>query len=187
MADHELRVLVHPEVRRAFASQEHRITGGYDDGLPEQVSSFSDRIDAWAELVRGHHAIADPIDLAQGWRSEDARIAFLDEARSLESDLKITLGSAWSVDVSPEPGVSVVRLMGEYSSEWPLWIWEGGTGSEDWPMLSDQMHLRLKAWAIEAEPDLRNHNSGPEPHVTEHLARDLRRELGPRFILKVLD
>jgi hypothetical protein len=49
------------------------------------------------------------------------------------------------------------------------------------------MHLRLKAWAIEAEPDFRHRSSGPEPHVTERLAGDLRHELGPRFILKVLD
>ncbi len=187
MIRHELRVWVHPQVRRVFADQEHRIFGGYDEGLPEQVSSFAERIDAWAGLVRGHYAMSDTIDLARGWTAEDARISFIDEARSLESDLQLALGRKWSVDVSPEPAVSVVRLMGEYMCEWPLWNWEGGTGPEDWPMLSEQMHLRLKAWAIEAEPDLRNRNSGPEPHVTENLARDLRHELGPRFILKVLD
>jgi len=181
MVNHELRVNVHPELRRAFAKQEHWVTGGYDDGLPEQVSGFAPRIDAWAGLVREHFAIADLIYLARGWRSEDARIAFVDEASNLQSDLKVALGRAWAVDVSPEPGVSVVRLMGEYWSEWPLWNWEGGTGSEDWPMLSDELRRRLSAWAVEAEPD----HAPPAAGVTERLAHDVQRELGPQFVVEV--
>lgn len=184
MIAHQLRVWVHPEIRRAFANQEHRILGGHDDGLPEQASRFAARIDEWAGLVRDHYAISDPIDLAQGWTSEDARGAFVAEATRLEADLRLALGRRWSVDVSPEPGVAVVRLMGECSSEWPLWNWEGASESRRWPMLSDRLRRHLTQWAIQAEPD---HVPQPDPVLTERLAHDVRQELGPRFLVEVRD
>ena len=182
MVAHELSVGVHPEVRDVFANQEHWVTGRYSDGLPEKVSTFAPRIDAWAGLVRDHYAISDHIDLALDWRSEDARTTFIDEASSLGADLQAALGRRWSVRVSSEPGVSVVRVMGEYSSAWPLWNWEGGTDPEDWPMLSIELRHRLSAWALEAEP---GHGRDPDAEETERLAGDVRRELGPRFVVKV--
>jgi hypothetical protein len=187
MVRHELRVAGNPLTGEASIWQEHRLTGTSERGLPPIARVIGPRIDAWGRSLLGNYSWEDRVDLALGWSSEEARLEFLEESRRIDRDLASLVGGAWSVAVSPEPAVTVVRLMGEYSSEWPLWIWEGGTGSEDWPMLSEQLHQRLKAWAIEAEPDLRNRNSGPEPQVTEQLARDLRRELGPRFILKVLD
>ncbi|MTB87223.1 hypothetical protein H9L21_07325 [Aeromicrobium senzhongii] len=84
--------------------------------------------------------------------------------------------------VQRSPGVNEVRLMGEYGCDWPLWTDDGGSDRSDWPMLSDAMAERLRAWAVEAEPDHRvNHLPGPDPEVTQRLLRDLRRELGDRY------
>jgi hypothetical protein len=184
MADHELRVSVHPDVKAVSASQEHWITGAYDDGLPQQVADFAARIDAWAGKVRDHYdSSVDSVDLARGWAAEEARAAFIEEAEALETDLTAALGPDWTVVVSPEPGVSVVRLMGEYWCEWPLWNWEGGTRPDDWPMLSEQLRDRLSGWAALAEA---GRGPGPDADLTERLVRDVRRELGEGFIVEVL-
>jgi hypothetical protein len=156
-------------------------TGLEEPGLPAAAADLEPRLSAWADLVREHYAWVDGVDATAGWRDEDMRRWFVVEAGELSRDLLRSLGRGWRVYVSPEPGVNVVGLAGEHFSHWPLWVRDGGTEPEDWPMLSPSMLERLERWAELAEPD---RYPGPAPDVTQKLRVDLARELGPRFRLR---
>ncbi|MCL3837044.1 hypothetical protein [Aeromicrobium duanguangcaii] len=138
-------------------------------GLPRGCEVVGPELDAALDLLGDAYRAARTLepDVTVGWRDE--------------LSLRRRLGGDWDVVVNRSPGVNEVRLMGEYGCDWPLWT-DGGTDRDDWPMLSDALADRLRAWAVDAEPDHRvNHLPGPEPEVTQGLLRDLRRELGDRY------
>ncbi|MET0928417.1 MAG: hypothetical protein ABWX74_02815 [Aeromicrobium sp.] len=153
-------------------------TGLESEGLPAAARDLSARLSGWSELLRDHYAWVDDVDVTRGWTDEDVRREFVHQADELQIELSTVLGTSWTVDVSPEPGLACVRLMGEYGAHWPLWVADGGTCPESWPMLSAAMVERLERWAELADPD---HYPGPETSTTETLRRDLARELGDRF------
>ncbi len=96
----------------------------------------------------------------------------------------MTRPRAFEVDVEVEPGANEVRLLGEYSCDWPLWGRGGGSDADDWPMLSAALVERLTAWGEIAEPD-----SGrlPDPAETRRLVIDVQSELGDRYHVRSLD
>lgn len=93
------------------------MTGTYEPGLPPIARVIGPRIAAWGRSL-GHYSWEDRVDLALGWDNEAARLEFLDESRRIDRRLDSLLGGEWSIEVSPEPAVTVVRLMGEYSCDW---------------------------------------------------------------------
>lgn len=153
-------------------------TGTETRGLPPVAAGVGRLLRDWAELPRDHYAWVDDVDVTQGWSDDDVRREFVIQTDELRSELQLLLGRGWSVDVSPEPGLTCVRLMGEHGAHWPLWVSDGGTCPDDWPMLSATMVGRLEQWAVLADPE---HDSEPDPVVTETLRGDLSRELGDRF------
>ena len=182
MAEHQLDISVSLWSGQVSIWQEHLVDGTYERGLPPKTQDMGSRMTAWARLSQEHFTWAKDANYAQGWDAEGPRQEFFRESRGIAESLKKVLGRSWEVRVSPEPAVTVVRLMGEYGCEWPLWAYGGGTGPESWPMLSDQLRDRLLAWAVQAEPD---HLPRPDPDVTARLARDLRSELGSGFLVEV--
>lgn len=155
-----------------------RQTGLEHEGLPSPVRGFHARLTEWSELARDHYSWVDDVDVTQGWTDDDVRREFVHRADELRVALARVLGRQWDVDVSPEPGLACVRLMGEYGAHWPLWVADGGTGPEDWPMLSASLVERLEAWAVLADPE---HYPGPTLVETATLRGDLARELGENF------
>lgn len=156
------------------------------DLLPSRVQHLHDR---WIELqavVRAHVSAEsfDTTDLASRWDDEPARLRVLAGLDALEQELCDALGPEWDLRISREPAVTEVRMLGEYGCTWPLWIRDGGTGREDWPMLSDRLADHLTQWAVLADPDS---DRRPPPELTERVVRDLRRELGDRYLLTMVD
>jgi hypothetical protein len=149
-------------------------TGAETEELPQGAAVLGPRLSDWADLVNEHYTWVDDIDATRGWRDEDARRQFVVEADDLGHQLRRALGRGWQVHVSPQPGLTVVSLAGEYFSDWPLWVTGGGTGPESWPMLSPAMIERLTQWAELAVPD---RYPGPAPDVTAELPG----QIGPTF------
>lgn len=158
--------------------------GSEHDGLPDGCQAAEAPIEAaLALLARSYRPThPDALDVTAGWADESDRLAFLDRVAAIDDALRRALGASWQVSVSREPGVTEVRLEGEYGCEWPLWVHYGLSDDDDWPMLSDGVRQRLRAWAREAEPD---RMGDPDPEATERLLRDLRAELGDRFVVDV--
>jgi hypothetical protein len=156
----------------------HETTGLDSEGLPAGARRFEDGLSVWSELARDHYSWVDHVDVTRGWTDDDVRREFVSQADEMQVWIAEELGTGWDVQVSPEPGVACVRLMGEYGCDWPLWVASGLSGPDDWPMLSSAMVARLERWAALADPD---RYPGPDDATTEKLRRDLARELGDRF------
>lgn len=150
--------------------------------LPSAVQHLHGRWVELQSLVCAHvsEESFDELDLASRWDDETARLHVLAGLDALEQDLSEALGPDHEVRISREPAVTEVTMAGEYGSTWPLG--GGTTGREDWPMISDRLADHLTQWAILADPDS---DRRPPPDFTERVVRDLRRELGDRFLLTV--
>lgn len=147
-------------------------------GLPDGCADGVAELDAAVALLTDAYRPVefDELDVTLGWRDDSSRLEFLDLVDRAERKLQGRLRGGWVVRVRRSPGVTEIRLMGAYGGDWPLWTHEGLSAAEDWPMLSEALADRLRAWALEADLD-----PGPEPEVTDDLLRDLRAELGARF------
>ncbi|MCD9197826.1 hypothetical protein [Aeromicrobium wangtongii] len=153
-------------------------TGAETEDLPAPAQALWTQLYDWADLVHDNYVWVSGLDVTRGWRDEEARRQFVREADDLGHRLRRVLGKGWDVDVSPEPGVTVVRMAGEYGCRWPLWVAGGQSDPGSFSMLSDRTLERLERWAELADPD---HHPGPPPELTAELRADLARELGSRF------
>ncbi|MFO6453492.1 MULTISPECIES: hypothetical protein [unclassified Aeromicrobium] len=170
-----------------IASIWRRLSSGHEHaGLPDSCEDLTPVVDrAVALLTESYRPVDfDELDLTLGWTDEESRLEFLEVTKRLETRLRRRLRRQWTVRVSPSPGVVEVTLMGEYMCDWPLWTHDGLSDPDDWTMLSDDLKDRLRAWAVEADPD---HVPGPDPVVTEQLLQELRSVLGSRFVVYGLD
>lgn len=85
-----------------------------------------------------------------------------------------------------------VRLFSDYTG-WPLWDEEGGTGPEDWQMLSTELRQALQTWDDYWETHFhyeRGWSKGTKPWYAaeaRRLADRLRRELGDEFEVQVVE
>ncbi len=84
-----------------------------------------------------------------------------------------------------------VRLMSDYTG-WPLWDEEGGTGPEDWPMLSAELRRALQAWEDYWETHFhyeRGWSKGTRPWYAaeaRRLAVQVQRELGEEAEVQIV-
>lgn len=147
-------------------------------GLPDGCADVVPELDAAVALLTDAYRPVDfdALDVTPGWRNDASRLEFLDVVDRAERKLHGRLRGGWVVEVRRSPGVTEIRLMGAYGGDWPLWTNEGLSAAEDWPMLSEALADRLRAWAADAARD-----PGPGPEVTDDLLRDLRAELGALF------
>lgn len=155
------------------------------DLLPSRVQHLHERwvglqADVWAHVSAESFEVTD---LASRWDDESARLRVLAGLDALEQELSDGLGPEWDLRISREPDVTEVRMLGEYGCTWPLWA-NGQSDREDWPMLSDRLADHLTQWAVLAGPDS---DRRPPPELTERVVRDLRRELGDRYLLTTVD
>lgn len=150
-----------------------------DDGpasLPTIPPHLDADLDAWEQHLRDHF-IPDRYHYFSGgqWASEEARWWFVSEARRIERELmKAVPRSRGVILVSAYPGVILIGFHNDYGN-WPLWTIGGGTGPEDFPMLSERLRDDLIAWS-------ERHETG-DSHTEGHgeLLRRLQDELGPLY------
>lgn len=155
------------------------------DRLPSRAQHLHERWSELQALIRAHVSAEsfDTTDLASRWDDEAARQRVLEGLGALERELSEALGREWDVRISREPAITEVRMFGEHGCTWPLWTSEG-SDRQDWPMLSDRLADHLTQWALLADPDS---DRRPPPELTERVVRDLRRELGDRYLLTEVD
>jgi hypothetical protein len=147
-----------------------------DDGgsdLPRVSQGLVEDVSAWQTYLRENFKPQDSV-FAGEWRA-DSRWWFVDEARRLDNEFRRQLaGQQGEVRVSPYPGLIPIDIHADYG-DWPLWTVEGGTGPEDFPMLSDLLREDLIEWAVTTEV------GRPTSDVGKAFVRRLRAELGPEF------
>jgi hypothetical protein len=97
------------------------------------------------------------------------------EARRIERELmKVIPRSRGIVRISAYPGVIPISFHNDYGS-WPLWSTGGGTGPDNFPMLSTSLRDDLVSWSERHETG----GAGTEGH--DELLSRLRSELGPLY------
>lgn len=84
---------------------------------------------------------------------------------------------------------AVVRLMSDYSAEWPMWHL-GETTREDWPQVSDSLAAALVEWNASWHHDHRRGWVDEQARrryvdAAGSLAERLRAELGPGWVVEV--
>ena len=147
-----------------------------DDGaaaLPRVSQGLLDDVSAWQAYLYENFEPQDSV-LAGEWRA-DSRWWFVDEARRIDNEFRRQLaGQPDEVDVSSYPGLIPIDIHVDYN-DWPLWTVEGGTGPEDFPMLSDRLREDLIEWAVTTVV------GRPTSDVGKDFVRRLRADLGPEF------